>query len=71
MHYAMLYRMSSDSEADLIGSTEASVLLSKHPVTLARWVAKGKLTPISRLSGGAFVFRRADIEALVAQEESA
>ena len=66
LHCAMLCNMSSDTE--LIGSTEASRVLKRHPATLSRWVADGKLTPVGRLSdAGAFVFRRADVETFAAE----
>ena len=53
-------------DADLIGGTDALQILEIDKSTLSRWVAAGKLTPITRLSGprGAFVFARADVEAL-------
>lgn len=54
------------TDADLIGSTEALGILGIDRSTLSRWVAAGRLTPTTRLSGGAFVFRRPEVEALAA-----
>jgi predicted site-specific integrase-resolvase len=57
-----------DEPAELIGSTEALDILGIDRSTLSRWVAFGKLTPVTRLSaGGAFVFDAADIRALAAR----
>lgn len=54
-------------DTDLIGSTEALGILEIDRSTLSRWVAAGRLTPAARLSGGAFVFRKADVESLAAE----
>ena len=53
------------SATDLIGSREAEDILSIDRSTLSRWVAAGKLAPVTRLGdSGAFVFQRSHIEAL-------
>jgi predicted site-specific integrase-resolvase len=53
--------------ADLIGSKEACQILDKNRSTLVRWVRDGILTPVHTLEGdnGAYLFARADVEALV------
>lgn len=45
----------------------------KSVATITRWVAAGKLTPVHKGTGlrGAFLFRRKDVEALLAREETA
>lgn len=53
---------------DLIGSTEAARILGRSPRTIHRLVEAGTLTPAVVAPGGfagAFLFRRADVEALV------
>jgi predicted site-specific integrase-resolvase len=49
-----------------IGSKDTCTMLGIDRSTLSRWVAAGKLKPVTQLPGknGAFVFRRADVEAL-------
>ena len=52
---------------DLIGSREACQILGiTNRSTLSRWVALGKIAPAKRLGdgAGAFLFKRADVEAL-------
>lgn len=59
---------------DLIGSAEACELLGGiDRSTLSRWVAFGKLAPAQQLPGrnGAFLFRRADVEALATETTKA
>ena len=53
---------------DLIGTTEAVDILKVDKATITRWVAAGKLTPVTKLprKNGAFIFNRADVEALAA-----
>ena len=50
----------------VIGTAQASRILDVHPVTITRWAAEGRLTPVGKLPGknGAFLFNRADVEAL-------
>ena len=51
---------------DLIGSREACRILNIDRSTLSRRVALGKIAPAKRLGdgAGAFLFKRADVEAL-------
>ena len=52
---------------NLIGSAEASRLLSKSPRTIHRMVDAGTLVPVLTAPGGSagvFLFNRADVEAL-------
>lgn len=57
---------------DLIGTSEVCALRNVHRSTVKRWVDSGKLTPAVTLPGktGAMLFRRADVEALNATEET-
>jgi len=50
----------------IIGSTEACTILKIDKATISRWVAAGRITPAGKLprKNGAFLFNRADIEAL-------
>lgn len=61
-------RMSQDDE---ITTAEALAILKlTDRSTISRWVQIGKLTPARRLPiahHGAFLFRRADVEALAAE----
>lgn len=53
---------------DLIGSTEAARILGRSPRTIHRLVEADELTPAVVAPGGfagAFLFRRADVEALL------
>lgn len=59
--------MATDVTDDLIGSKEACALLGDvHRATLVRRVWSGALEPVAKLPGknGAYLFRRADVEAL-------
>lgn len=59
-----------DTPSDLIGSTEAARLLDRSPRTIHRLVETGSLIPAHVAPGGfagAFLFRRADVEALAAE----
>ena len=59
------------SPADLIGSTEAARILGKSPRTVHRLVQSGSLKPAAIAPGGyagAYLFHRADVEALVERE---
>lgn len=71
MHCAMLSYMASHN--DLIGSAEACRLLGIDSSTLTRWVVSGKVVAAHKLPGrtGAYLYHRADIEALVDDEKSA
>jgi len=57
---------------DLIGSAEAAQLLGIDKPTLTRWVKAGRVKAAHKFPGknGAFIFHRADINAL-ANERSA
>lgn len=58
---------------DLVTTAEALAILRKSsPSTVTRLVQAGKLVPAQKLPGlrGAFLFNRADVEALV-QERAA
>lgn len=54
--------------ADTIGAAEAAALLHIDRSVLTRWVQAGRLTPVFKLPGktGAYLFHRADVEALAA-----
>ncbi|MEX3644500.1 helix-turn-helix domain-containing protein [Mycolicibacterium porcinum] len=58
-----------ETGSEFVGSSESCKILDIHPVTLTRWVGSGVLTPAHKLPGknGAYLFRRADIEALAAE----
>lgn len=53
---------------DLISMKEACRILDKDKATLGRWVRDEKVTPAYKGEGknGVMLFRRSDIEALVA-----
>lgn len=53
------------SGTELIGVAEAAEIIGRDKRTVHRMVARGELEPASKLPGlrGAFVFRRADVEA--------
>jgi hypothetical protein len=63
-HRAMLPPM--NPEEDLIGTADATRILSVDKTTITRWVASGKLVPALKLPrrNGAYLFKRADVEAL-------
>lgn len=73
MHCAMVCHMATHTPPDLIGSTEACRILSIDKATLTRWVAAGTIQSAHKLPGrnGAYLFARADIEALQAERASA
>ena len=55
---------------DLVTTAEALTILRKSsPSTVTRLVQAGKLVPVQKLPGlrGAFLFNRADVEALAAE----
>ena len=54
----------------MVNTTEALAILGQaSPSTIARYVQAGKLTPAYKLPGlrGAYIFTRADVEALAAE----
>lgn len=61
----------TDSPPDFIGAGESCAILKVHRTTLTRWVAAGVLKVAHKLPGenGAFLFNRADVEALRDQRE--
>ena len=71
MHCAMLTCM--ETGTGLIGSSESCRILEIHPATLVRWVASGRIAPAHKLPGknGAYLFQRADVEALAAERDKA
>jgi predicted site-specific integrase-resolvase len=62
----MVYCMPDQTE--LIGTAESARILEIDKTTLTRWVADGRVVPAVKLptTNGAFLFARADIEALAA-----
>lgn len=58
---------------ELVGSAEVCRTLEINPSTVSRWVEAGRLTPAHKLPGrnGAYLFRRADIDTLVAERAEA
>lgn len=59
--------------SDLIGSAESARLLGKSARTIHRLVESGALTPVMTAPGGfngTFLFRREDIEALIAERDA-
>jgi len=69
MHFGKTVAMPDD----IIGSTEACTILNIDKATISRWVAAGKLTPVAKLprKNGAFLFARADIDALATERATA
>lgn len=55
---------------DLLTSTQAGAILGRSARTVQRLAESGALTPAQKLPGpnGAYLFRRADVEALLAPE---
>lgn len=58
---------------DLITAAEAGIILGKTPRTIARMAGDGTVLPAHKLPGltGAYLFRRADVEALLRSPEPA
>lgn len=52
-------------QGGLVGTREVADLLGVHRATVKRMVDRGELVPVRRIRG-AFLFRRTDIEQLVA-----
>ena len=54
---------------DLITTATAAGLLGKSVATVNRWAAEGRITPAVEMPGetGARLYRRSDIEALLAR----
>jgi hypothetical protein len=57
----------SKIQQELIGTKEAAELIGESVKSTIRRVERGDLTPVSKLPGlrGAYIFERADIEALL------
>lgn len=53
-----------ETPQDLIGAAEASRILDVDKATLTRWVKGGRVALAGRLSGGALIFDRPEIERL-------
>ena len=58
--------MTTNHPQDLIGSAEAAAILGVTIKTVTRWVARGTLVAAFKLAGprGAYIFNRADVEAV-------
>lgn len=58
---------------DLLTSPQVGLALGKSARTIHRMVEAGELQPVQQLPGpnGAFLFRRADVEALAAESSRA
>lgn len=70
VHAAYMPPTKSAGSPDLIGSQEAARLLGKSARTIHRLVSSGDLKPYTIAPGGyagAYLFARADIEALLAE----
>lgn len=61
------------TDEPLITSTQAGLILNRSGRTINRMVDAGKLTPAQRLTGpnGAYLFREADVRALLAGKAAA
>jgi len=58
--------VSTETPTETVPTAEAAELLGVHPSTLTRWVARKKITPVLRGSGGTgeMFFDPADIKRL-------
>lgn len=58
---------------DLVGSTEAARIAGTTERSIQRWASTGLLTPAAKLPGrtGAYLFERADVEALSRKQVAA
>lgn len=67
-------RMTHPEPLDLVGTSDAAKILDVHPATVTRLIGEGpdQLKPAGRLGGdsGAFVFNRADVEALAEKRKA-
>lgn len=59
--------------SELIPTAEAAKVLGCNVRTIHRFVTSGKLTPAQKFPGyrGPYLFRRADVEALIRTESAA
>lgn len=57
---------------DLIGTKTVAEMLGKSVDTINRWVKEGRITPTIEMPGetGARLYRRSDVEALLAEQTS-
>ena len=57
---------------DLIPTAEAAEALGVHVATISRMVTRGDLAPAVKVPGkrGAYLFNRADVDALAAQRSA-
>lgn len=58
------------SASDLIGSGETARLVGRSQKTLYRWIKAGRIKPAQVVPGGhvgTFLFKRTDVEQLVAE----
>lgn len=53
---------------EMVSTAEAAQMLDRHVRSIHRLVQTGELTPVAKIPGrtGAYLFRRADVEALKA-----
>ena len=53
---------------ELLTTAELCELVDVHRVTVSRWVASGRLTPVRKLPGrqGAYIFDRAAVDVAIA-----
>lgn len=58
-----------ESSLELMTTADVMELTGKTAATVTRWVAAGKLTPVHKGRGirGAFMFAKADVDALLAE----
>lgn len=62
--------MPNTAPQSLIGATEASRILDIDKATLTRWVKDDRVKLIGKLSGGALIFERSEIERVLADIEA-
>jgi excisionase family DNA binding protein len=64
--------MTNSSPSAIVGTDEAARILEVERSTVTRWAQAGTLTPAYKMTGlrGAYVFARADIDALKAERAS-
>lgn len=58
---------------DLLSTKAVADLFSTTPATINRWVSQGRITPALQMDGttGARLYRRSDVEALLAAKAEA
>ena len=60
--------MTTLTDEPLLDTREVAALLGVHPMTIKRYVNAGALE-VLQLPGGAFRFRRSDVEVMLRQRE--